>query len=57
MTDEEYKDFLKEIKEEINSPEGKAITEKVKKIMKRDNCSMIEACIKLVISNDDGRTK
>lgn len=51
--DKEHKDFLKKVIEEVNSPQGQEIIEKVKTIMKRDNCSMIEACIKLVMSNDD----
>lgn len=57
MSDEEFKKFIKEIKETINSPQGKETIKKVKEIMKRDNCSMIEACIKLVMNNDDGRIK
>lgn len=51
--DKEHKDFLKKVIEEVNSPQGQEIIEKVKTIMKRDNCSMIETCIKLVMSNDD----
>ena len=37
--DKEHKDFLKKVIEEVNSPQGQEIIEKVKTIMKRDNCS------------------
>lgn len=55
MTDEEFKKFIKEVKETVNSPQGQETRRKVKEIMKRDNCSVIEACLKLVVGNDDGR--
>lgn len=50
MTDDKFKEFIKEVKETVNSPQGQEIISKVNEIMNKDNCSFIEACLKLVMN-------
>lgn len=45
--DEEFQDFLNDIKLTINSEEGEKIHLKLNEIMKTNDCSMIDACIQL----------